>query len=77
MHGNGHNNGMDRIVATPDICGGDWRIRGTRISVRVLTKSRELGIPDHELLEDYPSLTPDDLAAAWRFAAGNPDAVRS
>ena len=77
MHGNGSDDGRERVVATPGICGGDWRIRGTRISVRVLTRSRELGIPDQELLEDYPSLTADDLAAAWRFAAGHPDAVKN
>jgi len=32
---------------------------------------------DQELLEDYPSLAPADLAAAWSFTAQNPTALRS
>ena len=67
----------ERIVATPGICGGNWRIQGTRISVKTLARSRELGISDKELLEDYPSLAPEDLAAAWAFAAKNSGVVRS
>jgi uncharacterized protein (DUF433 family) len=59
----------ERIVATPGICGGDWRIRDTRVTVRVLTQSRELGIDDSELLEDYPFLTAHDLKEVWQFVA--------
>jgi uncharacterized protein (DUF433 family) len=75
----GKQNGKEseRIVATPGICGGSWRINGTRISVKTLARSRELGITDQELLEDYPSLTAEDLAAAWIFAAKNLGLVRS
>ena len=72
---NGKDN--DRIVATPGVCGGNWRVNGTRITVEVLARSRELGISDKELLEDYPSLTEEDLAAAWSFTAKNRGIVRS
>jgi uncharacterized protein (DUF433 family) len=66
-----------RIVASPGTCGGNPRIRGTRITVKVLARSRELGITDDELLEDYPSLTQEDLTAAWSFIEKNRRSARS
>ncbi|HEY2413361.1 MAG TPA: DUF433 domain-containing protein [Pirellulaceae bacterium] len=71
------NNGTERVVSTPGVCGGDWRIKGTRITLRVLAESRLLGSTDKDLLEDYPSLTKEDLAAAWAFSAEHPRTVRS
>jgi uncharacterized protein (DUF433 family) len=69
MNSNVSHSDTERIVATPGICGGDWRILGTRVTVRVLTQSRKLGIDDSELLDDYPFLTADDLKAVWKFVA--------
>jgi uncharacterized protein (DUF433 family) len=69
-NGNGAQMDERRIVSTPGICGGRWRVNGTRITVEVLARSRELGSSDDELLEDYPSLTKADLEAAWSFTAG-------
>jgi uncharacterized protein (DUF433 family) len=57
-----------RIVKTPGICGGDARIRGTRIGVWLLAGFRQLGMSDVNLLEAYPTLRPADLTAAWQYA---------
>ena len=53
------------ISKKPDRCGGDACVRDSRIPVWVLVGYRDLGKDDVWLLNAYPSLTPDDLAAAW------------
>lgn len=58
---------MALIQKTPLICGGNARIRNTRIPVWTLVSFRKLGTPDSELLESYPSLTQQDLEAAWSY----------
>jgi uncharacterized protein (DUF433 family) len=55
------------IQATPGVCGGQPRIRNTRITVWTLVSFRKLGADDDELLRNYPSLNKDDLAAAWSY----------
>ena len=52
---------------TPGVCGGHACIRNTRIPVWVLVSLRQQGSNDRELLENYPSLTPEDLTAAWDY----------
>jgi uncharacterized protein (DUF433 family) len=59
----------DRIIKTPGVCGGDARVRGTRISVWGLEEWRRLGWSDARILEAYPQLKPEDLAAAWAYVA--------
>jgi cell division protease FtsH len=54
----------DRISKTPDVCGGDACIRGTRITVWGLVNQRRLGAADAEILRGVPWLTPADLEAA-------------
>lgn len=65
----------DGIEATPGVCGGDARIAGTRIPVWSLALARRLGATDARLLDEYPSLTPRDLANAWSYAEAHPDEV--
>jgi uncharacterized protein (DUF433 family) len=65
----------DRISKTPDVCGGDACIRGTRIPVWVLVGYKKLGMSDPRLLEAYPSLHPADLAAAWEYAATHAEEI--
>jgi uncharacterized protein (DUF433 family) len=61
------------IRKTPGICGGNARIRDTRIAVWTLWRLKELGRTDAQLLDDYPSLTSGDLLAAWTYAAQHRD----
>lgn len=62
----------DRIVSTPGVCGGRYRIDGTRISIDVLAEAKANGVSDDQLLVDYPFLSAEDLAAAWVFIDNNP-----
>ena len=48
---------------TPGVCGGQARIRNTRIPVWTLVAYRQQGAPDEELLANYPGLTAEDLSA--------------
>ena len=59
------------IRKTPGVCGGAACVRDTRIAVWTLWRLRELGRTDAQLLQDYPSLSRDDLAAAWDYARRN------
>jgi uncharacterized protein (DUF433 family) len=61
-----------RIVKTAGVCGGDARICGTRIPVWGIEKARMAGISVDTILEDYPSLTLDDVLAALEYAASHP-----
>jgi uncharacterized protein (DUF433 family) len=63
------------IERTPGVCGGDARIRGTRIPVWLLVAYRKDGASDKELLEMYPTLTLGDLSAAWWYYAEHHDEV--
>ena len=49
------------------VCGGDARIRSTRIPVWTLVTYRALGLSDRELLDNYPNLEIEDLQAAWSY----------
>jgi uncharacterized protein (DUF433 family) len=64
-----------RIVKTPNVCGGDACIRDTRLPVWGLEEWRRLGWSDERILDEYPQLTPEDLAAAWAYAASHRDEI--
>lgn len=55
------------ITSTPDVCGGNPRIAGTRIAVWVLVQYRNLGATEADLLRMYPRLRSEDLANAWAY----------
>jgi type III restriction enzyme len=59
------------VRKTPGVCGGDACIRGTRIPVWLLVELRRNGASDAAILDDYPGLQPDDLAAAWAYYESN------
>jgi uncharacterized protein (DUF433 family) len=55
------------IESTPDVCGGDPCIAGTRIPVWVLEQYRRLGSSEADLLRSYPSIRAEDLVNAWSY----------
>jgi uncharacterized protein (DUF433 family) len=59
----------DLIVADPQILGGKACVRGTRLSVEFLLELAATGAAQEQILTEYPQLTPDGLAAAFRYAA--------
>ncbi|GEM_PF-998812 len=63
------------IKHTPGICGGEARIRNTRIPVWTLVSLRQQGATDSDLLDSYPSLIQSDLEAAWKYYQHHQDEI--
>ena len=51
------------------ICHGQACVRGTRISVHLLLRMLANGDSVEDLLEEYPSLTQDDIRACFDYGA--------
>ena len=60
---------FDRISSDPDICHGKPCIKGTRIPVYLIISLIGEGESVEDIIKDYPSLTPDDIEAAIKYAA--------
>ncbi len=60
---------IQRIVLNPAICHGKACIKGTRIMVSVILDNLAEGASMEEIIEDYPSLTKEDIRAALEYAA--------
>lgn len=58
-----------RITVDPHILVGKPIIRGMRISVAQIVAAVAAGVPQTELLEEYPGLEPADIQAALHYAA--------
>ncbi|MCI0342548.1 MAG: DUF433 domain-containing protein [Planctomycetales bacterium] len=59
------------MVRTPGVCGGEPRIAGTRIPVRVVEAYRRAGATLKHLGEAFPEVPRAGLRAALRYAATN------
>jgi uncharacterized protein (DUF433 family) len=57
------------ITLDPAILRGKPTVRGLRISVEQIVRSLAAGLPESELLADYPELESDDLRACLAYAA--------
>lgn len=57
------------IVRDPKICGGEAVVRGTRVTIRTILASLAEGARIEEMLEDFPTLTEEDVRAVIAFAA--------
>jgi len=60
-----------RIVRHPKLCGGEPVLKGTRVTLRTVLASLAEGATVQEVLEDFPTLTEDDVRAAIAFAAAS------
>lgn len=58
-----------RVTVDPGRMTGKPLIRGTRIPVELIVRMLAQGIPEHEILQEYPRLQPDDIRAALTYAA--------
>lgn len=58
-----------RISSDPDILHGKPCIKGTRIPVYLIVSLVAEGETVENIIKDYPSLTPEDIQAALRYAA--------
>jgi uncharacterized protein (DUF433 family) len=59
----------ERIVLNPAVLAGKPTVRGLRISVEHILRALSSGVPESEILADYPDLEPDDLRACIAYAA--------
>ncbi|HZK76012.1 MAG TPA: DUF433 domain-containing protein [Candidatus Kapabacteria bacterium] len=60
---------LTRITSDPDTLHGKPRIKGTRIPVYLIVQLVAAGENVQTILEDYPSLTAEDIRAALQYAA--------
>jgi uncharacterized protein (DUF433 family) len=59
----------ERIVVEPDICNGKPVIRGTRITAQTVLEFLAAGDEIEAVLEEYPSLTGEDVRACIEYAS--------
>jgi uncharacterized protein (DUF433 family) len=62
---------MKRITIDQDQMDGQPCVRGLRIPVATVLRLLSGGVPDAEILRDYPDLEPEDLDACRNFPLDN------
>lgn len=62
-------NWTEHISVDPHVCHGKACIAGTRIMVSVVLDNLAAGLGTAEIVRSYPSLQPEDVAAAMAYAA--------
>ncbi len=60
---------LDRITATPGVCGGQPTVRGLRIPVGLIIRHIAQGQSVAQVLEEYPELEAEDVKQALLYAA--------
>jgi uncharacterized protein (DUF433 family) len=60
---------MSRIVINPDICNGLPIIDGTRITAQTVLEFLSAGDSIEDVLDEYPSLTREDILACLGFSS--------
>ena len=61
-------NWRDHIVSIPDVLRGKPRIKGTRIPVSLILGYLAAGNTVEEIIEEYPDLTREQIAACLDYA---------
>lgn len=62
-------NWRDYITFDPKICHGKAIIKGTRVMVSVILDNLAAGMSTEQILQSYPILKPESIAAAIAYAA--------
>jgi uncharacterized protein (DUF433 family) len=62
---------QQRIVRDPAVAGGQPVFKGTRVTLNTILSSLAEGASPEEILEDFPTLSIDDVRAAIAFAAAS------
>jgi len=60
---------LARLESDPGVCGGQMRIKRTRIPVTLILDALASGETIEDILRGYPSLTREDIAAALAYGA--------
>ena len=61
----------DAFERNPKVCGGQPVFRGTRVLLRTVLASLADGDSSEDILQAFPTLTPEHLRAAIAFAASS------
>ncbi len=61
-------NPTERITTNPEVLGGKPIVRGTRVPVYLIVDWVNSGHTPDEIVDDYPDLTVEDVAAAVAYA---------
>ena len=59
---------MKRIIVDPDVCNGQPVLEGTRITARMVLEFLAAGDTTDQILEEYPSLSKEDVLECLRFS---------
>ena len=57
------------FTISPDVCGGQTVIAGTRVTLRTVLATLADGASIAELLDEFPTLTDEDVRTVIAFAA--------
>ena len=60
---------QEHIHLNPEILGGKPVVKGTRLAVDFILGLYAAGWTEQQVLESYPTLTPDSLRAVFLFSA--------
>jgi len=60
---------LERIEINPEICNGRPVVRGTRITAQTVLEFLAAGDSVEDVLEEYPSLTREDVQACLDYAS--------
>jgi uncharacterized protein (DUF433 family) len=63
---------MNRITVDPDICNGKPVIKGTRITAQTVLEFLAAGDSIEDVLEEYPSLSREDVLECMKFSSESP-----
>jgi uncharacterized protein (DUF433 family) len=59
----------ERIIINPDVCNGKPVIRGTRVTAQTVLEFLAAGDSVEDVLDEYPSLTLEDVQACLDYAS--------
>ena len=62
-------NWQDLIVKNPQVLAGKPTIKGTRLSVELITNLLEGGNSPAYIMDSYPGITPEEIEACRRYKA--------
>lgn len=59
------------ITRSPEVCGGEPVVKGTRVTIRTILASLAEGATVSNIVEDFPTLTEEAVWAVVAFAAAS------
>lgn len=62
---------MEHLIRDPAVCGGELVVKGTRVTVRTILASLAEGARIEDVLDDFPTLTEENVRAIIAFAAAS------